>query len=106
MNRIPTVRDWKVTDKETGRSVIVTTINKRFARWEARDRGIYGNVSVSVVRNKNNWFMEKEQVIKTIEEALEKIRSLRSTLMTTMAARKIVEAEDALELARKILIFK
>jgi hypothetical protein len=50
--------------------------------------------------------MEKEQVIKTIEEALEKIRSLRSTLMTTMAARKIVEAEDALELARKILIFK
>ncbi len=54
MNRIPTVRDWKVTDKETGRSVIVTTINKRFARWEARDRGIYGNVSVSVVRNKNN----------------------------------------------------
>lgn len=54
MNRIPKVRDWKVTDKETGRSVIVTTINKRFARWEASDRGIYGNVSVSVVRNKND----------------------------------------------------
>jgi hypothetical protein len=54
MNRIPKVRDWKVTDKETDRFVIVTTINKRFALWEASDRGIYGNVSVSVVRNKKN----------------------------------------------------
>jgi hypothetical protein len=52
MNRIPSVRDWKVTDKETGRSVVVTTINKRFARWFASDQGIYGNVSVSLVRNK------------------------------------------------------
>jgi hypothetical protein len=50
MKGIPKVRDWKVTDKETGRSVIVTTINKRFARWEASDQGINGNVSVSVVR--------------------------------------------------------
>lgn len=50
--------------------------------------------------------MEKEQVIKTIEEALEKLRSLRSTLMTTIAARKIVEAEESLEIARKILILK
>lgn len=53
MNRIPQVRDWKVTDKNTGRFVIVTTINKRFARWEASDQGINGNVSVSVIRNKN-----------------------------------------------------
>lgn len=52
MKGIPQVRDWKVTDKETGRSVIVTTINKRFARWEASDQGINGNVSVSLVRNK------------------------------------------------------
>jgi hypothetical protein len=51
MKGIPTVRDWKVTDKETGRSVIVTTINKRFARWEASDQGINGNVSVSLVRS-------------------------------------------------------
>jgi hypothetical protein len=50
MNRIPKVRDWKVTDKETGRSVIVTTINKRFARWEASDQGINGNVTVSAIR--------------------------------------------------------
>ena len=50
MNRIPQVRDWKVTDKETGRSVIVSTINKRFARWEASDQGVNGNVTVSVVR--------------------------------------------------------
>lgn len=50
MKGIPKVRDWKVTDKETGRFVIVTTINKRFARWEASDQGINGIVSVSAVR--------------------------------------------------------
>ena len=50
MNRIPKVREWKVTDKNTGRSVIVSTINKRFARWEASDQGINGTVSVSPVR--------------------------------------------------------
>jgi len=50
MKGIPQVRDWKVTDKETGRFVIVTTINKRFARWEASDQGINGIVSVSPVR--------------------------------------------------------
>jgi hypothetical protein len=50
MNHIPKVREWKVTDKNTGRSVIVATINKRFARWEASDLGINGNVSVSPVR--------------------------------------------------------
>jgi hypothetical protein len=50
MKGIPQVRDWKVTDKNTGRFVIVSTINKRFARWEASDLGINGNVSVSPVR--------------------------------------------------------
>lgn len=54
MKNIPTVRDWKVTDKETGQSVIVSTINKRFARWEASDLGFYSDksgTSVSLVRN-------------------------------------------------------
>lgn len=50
MNRIPSVRDWKVTDKSTKQSVIVTTINKRFAKWLAADQGIRGNVSVSLVK--------------------------------------------------------
>ena len=52
MNHIPKVRDWKVTDKNTGRYVIVSTINKRFARWEASDLGINGNVTVSLFRFK------------------------------------------------------
>ncbi len=51
MNHIPKVRNWKVTDKDTGRYVIVSTINKRFARWEASDLGIYGNVKVSLLRS-------------------------------------------------------
>lgn len=51
MNHIPKVRDWKVTDKNTGRYVIVSTINKRFARWEASDLGINGNVTVSLFRS-------------------------------------------------------
>jgi len=50
---IPKVRDWKVTDKNTGQVVIVSTINKRFATWmAASEHGIYGTVSVSLVRNK------------------------------------------------------
>lgn len=51
MNHIPKVRDWKVTDKNNGRYVIVSTINKRFARWEASDLGIRGNVTVSLFRS-------------------------------------------------------
>ena len=40
---IPKVRTWKVTAVETGRVVLVDTINRRFAKWIARDEfGMYG----------------------------------------------------------------
>jgi len=45
MSRIPRVRMWRVRyhmPDETVRDVFVRTINKRFARWEARERGGWG----------------------------------------------------------------
>jgi hypothetical protein len=49
---IPKVRTWKVTAVETGRVVFVDTINKRFARWVARENfGMWGKtLKVSVVK--------------------------------------------------------
>ena len=57
---IPRVRLWRVRyhmPDETRRDVYVRTINKRFARWEARERGGWANIvagaddeTVSLVR--------------------------------------------------------
>lgn len=43
MSNIPRVRRWKVTAVETGRSVEVWTINRKFAKWIAcTDFGMWG----------------------------------------------------------------
>jgi hypothetical protein len=49
---IPKVRTWKVTVVETGRVVLVETINKRFARWIATTEfGMWGKtLKVSLVK--------------------------------------------------------
>jgi len=45
---IPKVRNWKVREIETGKSIIIPTINKRLARWiAATDFGFYGTKVVS-----------------------------------------------------------
>ena len=50
---IPAVRTWKVTNKVTGRSIEVMTINKRFARMIASDFGMWGQpCTVSLVKPK------------------------------------------------------
>jgi hypothetical protein len=51
---IPKVRTWKVTAVESGRTVEVMTINKRFAKWIATtDFGMYGQtLKVSLVKPK------------------------------------------------------
>ena len=47
------MRKWKVTNKKTGRVILVDTINRRFAAWIARsERGMWdGDLKVSVVKN-------------------------------------------------------
>jgi hypothetical protein len=50
--------------------------------------------------------MNKEQLIQTLQEALDKLETTSQTVMTAMAARKIVEAEEALKLAIKMLNLK
>ncbi len=54
MAMIPKVRTWKVTVVETGRVLLVDTINKDFARWIAREHyGFWGKtLKVSVVKDR------------------------------------------------------
>lgn len=50
--------------------------------------------------------MNNEQLILFIETELRRFRELDQVVMPAMAARKIIEAEAALELARKMLLLK
>ena len=48
--------------------------------------------------------MNKEQLILHIENTVRLIRELDQVVMTAAAARKILEAQEALEAARKLLL--
>jgi len=50
--------------------------------------------------------MNKEQLILFIETQIRKLRELDQVVMPAIAARRIIEAEAALELARKMLLLK
>ena len=50
--------------------------------------------------------MNKEQLVMHVEMLLRRIRELDAVTMPAMAARKIIEAQQALEDARKMLIIK
>ena len=50
--------------------------------------------------------MNKEQVVLHLESVLHRLRELDAVTMTAMAARKIIEAEIALEEARKMMLLK
>lgn len=48
--------------------------------------------------------MNKEQLILHIETTVRRLRELDQVVMTAMAVRKLIEAQQALEAARKILV--
>jgi hypothetical protein len=50
--------------------------------------------------------MNKEQIVLHIESILRKIRELDEVTMPAMVARKLIEAEQSLEDARKMMFLK
>jgi len=52
MKHIPKVRNWKVRELETNKIVIISTINKRLARWVATTVfSFYGTKVVSLCKS-------------------------------------------------------